>query len=291
VRDARDARSCLDVLRAEVDVLASCCRSRLHLGKGVVMLGRFLARFFTSSSRRPTTSGSGAVPAPVFECPICHFVGLFADVRPHTGLRKHAKCPGCGALERHRLQYLVMSEVLKNLNSVGRRLLHFAPEPFFRDFFSKRFDQYDTADLLRQGVDYNVDLQALPMDDATYDCVFASHVLEHVPDDRKAISEIRRILRPGGMAVLPVPLLAEHTVEYPEPNPMETYHVRAPGFDYYERYEQFFSRIERYSSDSLPEKFQLYVYEDRTHWPTKECPLRPSMPGERHIDIVPVCYV
>lgn len=255
------------------------------------MLGRFLARFFTSSGHRPTASGPVAVLSPVFECPICHFTGPFADVRPHTGLRKHAKCPGCGALERHRLQFLVMTEVLKNSNSVGRRLLHFAPEPFFSDFFSKCFDRYETADLLRQGVDYNVDLQALPIDDATYDCVFASHVLEHVPDDRKAISEIRRILKPGGMAVLPVPLLAEHTVEYPEPNPMETYHVRAPGFDYYERYEQFFSRIDKYSSDSMPERYQLYIYEDRTRWPTKECPLRPSMLGERHIDIVPVCYV
>lgn len=170
-------------------------------------------------------------------------------------------------------------------------MLHFAPEPFFREFFSKRFGQYESADLSLKGVDHNVDIQQLPFDDETYDFVFASHVLEHIPDDEKAISEIRRILKPNGMAILPVPVIAEKTIEYPEPNPNESYHVRAPGIDYFERYERHFSRVERFSSDSLPGKYQLFIYENRSQWPTKECPLRPSTQGEKHIDIVPVCYV
>ncbi len=120
--------------------------------------------------------------------------------------------------------------------------------------------------------------------------VFASHVLEHVPDDRKAIGEIRRVLKPNGIAVLPVPLVANTTVEYPEPNPHERYHMRAPGYDYLDRYLACFSRVDKYASDTLPEKYQLFLYEDRTTFPTAECPLRPAMAGDRHVDIVPVCY-
>lgn len=134
-------------------------------------------------------------------------------------------------------------------------------------------------------------MKNLPFSDSTYDLVFASHVLEHIPNDKKAIQEIRRILKPDGIAILPVPLVAESTIEYPEPNPHETYHVRAPGVDYFDRYTLYFSRIEKYTSDSLPEKYQLFIYEDRSRWPTVQCPLRPAMEGDRHIDIVPVCYV
>ena len=225
-----------------------------------------------------------------FECPICGYTGPFMDLAPPTGLRKHAKCPSCDALERHRLQFLVIRKILSNMNTTKLRMLHFAPESFFREYFSKRFGQYETADISMKGVDHNVDLQQLPFDDGSYDFVFASHVLEHIPDDEKAISEIRRILRPNGIAILPVPIVAEKTIEYPEPNPNEAFHVRAPGFDYFEKYEHYFSKVEQFNSHSFPEKYQLFVFEDRAQWPTKECPLRPSMQGEKHIEIVPVCY-
>ncbi len=226
-----------------------------------------------------------------FKCPVCDYSGPFMDVNPPTGLRKHAKCPKCSALERHRIQYLVMSNLLNSINTSSLKMLHFAPEHFFRNFFSKKFGQYETADLSMNVVDHNVDLQELPFEDQTYDFVFASDVLEHIPNDKKAISEIRRVLKPNGIAILPVPLVAEETIEYPEPIPTEAYHIRAPGSDYYDRYSLFFSKIEQFSSDSLPRIYQLYSYENRSQWPTRECPLRPSMQGEKHIHIVPICYV
>jgi SAM-dependent methyltransferase len=226
-----------------------------------------------------------------FDCPICGYNGPFRDVHPPTGLRKHAKCPNCGALERHRIQYVVIRELLKTRDVSSLRIIHFAPEPFFRGFFSAQFGNYESADLFMKDVDHQVDLQDLPFADETYDFVFASHVLEHIPDDEKAISEIRRILKPNGIAVLPVPLVVEKTVEYPEPNPYEAYHVRAPGLDYFDRYRRHFSKIELLSSDLLPDNYQLAIYEDRSKRPTKECPLLPAMRGERHIDIVPICYV
>ena len=226
-----------------------------------------------------------------FTCPICNYQGPFMDFNLPTGLIEHSSCPSCRSEPRHRLQFLVMNNILKGVETSRPKMLHFAPEPFFREIFSKQFAQYETADFGMPGVDHQVDLQELPFEDRTYDFVFASHVLEHIPDDEKAISEIRRILKPNGIAILPVPLLAKNTIEYPEPNPNEGYHVRAPGFDYYDKYNKYFSKVDKISSDSFPSKYQLFIYEDRSQWPTKECPLRPPAKGERHIDIVPICYV
>lgn len=141
------------------------------------------------------------------------------------------------------------------------------------------------------GVDHRVDIEDLPFTDCTYDLVYASHVLEHIKNDMAAIREIRRVLKPAGFAVLPVPLVSDKTVEYPEPNQHESFHVRAPGLDYFDRFSSVFSRVETYSSDMFSDQFQLFVYEDRTKWPSVECPLRPAMSGERHTDAVPVCFV
>lgn len=226
-----------------------------------------------------------------FECPVCGYIGPFMDDAPPTGLRTHAKCPNCNALERHRLQFLAVEKLLRDIDTTDMKILHFAPEPFFREYFSQRFGQYESADLSMNDVDHHVDIQQLPFDSSSYDFIFASHVLEHIPDDAKAISEIRRVLKPNGIAILPVPIVAERTIEYPEPNPHEDYHVRAPGIDYFEKYERHFSRVERVRSDSFPDRYQLFIFEDRSQWPTKEFPLRPATPGDKHIDVVPICYV
>ena len=170
-------------------------------------------------------------------------------------------------------------------------MLHVAPEKFFRPMFSRRFCRYETADLFAKGVDHKVDIRNLPFEDATYDFVFASHVLEHIREDEKAIKEIRRVLRPNGIAVLPVPIVCEKTIEYPEANAYEAGHVRAPGVDYFDKYREYFARVEVWSSDSVPNKYQPFIYEDRARWPTAECPLRPPMEGRRHADFVPLCYV
>jgi hypothetical protein len=92
------------------------------------------------------------------------------------------------------------------------------------------------------------------------------------------------------VAILPVPVVCEKTIEYPKPNPRESNHVRAPGLDYFDRYEPFFSKVERNTSAMLPGRYQLFVYEDRSGWPTPECPLRTPSPGKKHLDVVPVCY-
>lgn len=228
--------------------------------------------------------------APRFRCPVCGYHGPFLAMQRPSGRREHAQCPDCKSLERHRLQFLVLEQLLHGMPCESMRILHFAPEPFLATYLRRRFGRYETADLQMKGVDHNVDITALPFEPASYDFVFASHVLEHVRDDRKALAEIRRILAPGGIAVLPVPLVGATTVEYPEPNPAEDYHVRAPGYDYYARYLPFFSRVDEYPSAAFPPEYQLYIYGDRSQFPTAECPWRLPMAGDRHADSVPVCY-
>src|SRR5688500_636022 len=97
-----------------------------------------------------------------FECPLCGYKGPFMDLRGFAGARTHAKCPQCSALERHRLQYLVIRNVLKTMNVSEMRMLHVAPEAFLQRIFSHQFGKYETADLSMKGVDYRVDLQSLP---------------------------------------------------------------------------------------------------------------------------------
>jgi len=225
-----------------------------------------------------------------FTCPICLYEGPFVDFHSFAGVRNNAVCPRCGAFERHRLQHLVVRDIVKDVNLVELKMLHFAPEQCLMRTFSEQFANYQTADLFMEDVDHRVDIRNLPFADGTYDLVFASHVLEHLREDRKAVQEIRRVLKPNGVAILPVPIVCTNTIEYPEANPHEAGHVRAPGLDYFERYKEYFRSVRIHTSELYPEKHQLFIYEDRSLWPTKECPLRPPMPGKMHSDFVPVCY-
>jgi len=102
---------------------------------------------------------------------------------------------------------------------------------------------------------------------------------------------IRRVLRRRGFAVLPVPVVNVTTVEYAEPNPNEWGHVRAPGLDDFDRYERHFRRVRRYVSAEFDARFQPFLYEDRTLWPTPRYPLRQRSVGTRHNEVVPVAYV
>jgi SAM-dependent methyltransferase len=171
-----------------------------------------------------------------------------------------------------------MDELLKDLPTGQMRMLHFAPERFFSARFRRCFGGYETADVERSDVDHHVDLQSLTLPDASYDVVYASHVLEHVPDDRAALREIRRILKSGGFAVLPVPIVAERTIEYSEPNPLESMHVRAPGPDYFDRYREFFGRVEIIDSGRFDARYQPFTVELRRDGLTR-------LP-----DYVPICH-
>lgn len=225
-----------------------------------------------------------------FNCPICHYDGPFLDANDPTGLRKHAMCPNCSSLERHRVFWLALESLPERKNFRRMSLLHFAPEPELEGLLRRRFGKYETADLYAPGVDHRVDLRDLPFADGSYDMVIASHVLEHIKEDSLALQNIRRVLKPGGLAILQVPVVGKTTVEYPKPNPQEWDHVRAPGEDYFDRYATVFSKVKKLRSSQFDSRCQPYIFEDRSHWPPAYS-LRQTTPGERHEDIVPICYV
>ena len=230
-----------------------------------------LQRFLWANRRKPR-----------YECPVCGYCGPFRDWDPPTGRRDDARCPFCGSWERHRLQLLVMRELSREHDLASMSMIHFCPASCLRRPFSEMFGRYTTANLEGEHVDHRADLRDLPFEDAAYDIAFASHVLEHVEEDRVALREIRRIVRSGGFAVLPVPVIAPETVEYAGPNKAESDHVRVAGPDYFDRYREVFSRVRVFRSDEFPEKYQLYVHEDRS---------ARSIAGTRHMDFVPVCHV
>jgi ubiquinone/menaquinone biosynthesis C-methylase UbiE len=114
--------------------------------------------------------------------------------------------------------------------------------------------------------------------------IFASHVLEYPTDDLKAIQEFRRILKPKGIAVLPIPLVHEKTVDRTSRHPI-TRMMHEPGLDYIARFEMFFDRVEIYRSDMYPKEHQLLSF-SKTKTPSY--PL--SVGGGWYADLVPVCY-
>lgn len=226
---------------------------------------------------------------PRLTCPLCNYRGTFKNVNPSTGYRKYSRCPKCGSAERHRLQKLVLEKIFEEFNLPKNKVLHFAPESFFVSYFQNKFQEYISSDLEREDVMVKADMTALPFSDDEFDFIFASHVLEHIKDDFKALKEIKRVLKPKGIAVLPVPVVSEQTLEYPEPNPHETYHVRAPGQDYFDRYQTVFSEVKLYKSSQFPAKYQTFLYEDRSHYPNKNSPYRTPSYEDKYEDIVPVC--
>jgi hypothetical protein len=225
-----------------------------------------------------------------FACPICRYEGPFCDDAPSTGRTYHTHCPQCGSNVRMRLQWLAIESLRARFDLHRMTIHHFSPEKAMARRFRQIFGKYLSAGITLGPVDCPADLTALPFADASCDFIFASHVLEHIEDDEKALAEIARVLKPGGIAVLPVPIGQELTVEYPEPNARENGHVRAPGLDYFERYGKAFTRVEVLESKDFDERFQLWDYEDRTRFPSKDCPLKRPMAGQRHSDYVPICF-
>lgn len=122
-------------------------------------------------------------------------------------------------------------------------MLHIAPEqPFLGRFRKMKHLDLTTADLFSPLADVKCDIQDMPFDDNTFDVIFCNHVLEHVADDKKAMSELHRVMKPGGFGIFQVPIdyKRETTLEDPnitsEEDRVKHYwqkdHVRLFGLDY-----------------------------------------------------------
>lgn len=146
-------------------------------------------------------------------CPVC--ARASRRFRPAGVVpRADAKCPHCGALERHRLAWLHLSQHTDLFDGRAKKVLHIAPEKAFAPRFAERLGAgYLTADLLDPRAMVKMDITAISYPDDTFDVILCSHVLEHVPDDRRALRELHRVLKPDGWAIINVPLTAEPTYE------------------------------------------------------------------------------
>ena len=161
--------------------------------------------------------------------------------------RNNVLSPSTLSLERHRLLWLYLkSETDFFTNTENKKVLHFAPEQcFYKRFRNQKNIQYTTTDLLSPLADVKADICNLPFEDNSYDVIFCNHVLEHIPDDTKAMQELLRILKPNGMAILQIPqdLSRETTFEDNTITDKATRakifgqydHVRVYGKDYFDK--------------------------------------------------------
>lgn len=140
------------------------------------------------------------------KCPICEnknnkflAAGLYQK-------RPNEKCPFCGSLTRHRHMWTFLQTILKEGKTL--KIIHFAPEKSLERRL-KKFDEleYYTSEYeINQKSDYHFNIEAIDLPNDFCDLIICSHVLEHITDDKKAIKELFRILKPGGSALIQVPI-------------------------------------------------------------------------------------
>lgn len=119
--------------------------------------------------------------------------------------RNNVLSPSTLSLERHRLLWLYLQNET-DFFTKEMKVLHFAPEQAFYKRFKKQKNlDYTTTDLESPLADVKADICHLPFQDNTYDVILCNHVLEHIPDDKKAMEELYRVLKPGGMGIFQIP--------------------------------------------------------------------------------------
>jgi SAM-dependent methyltransferase len=201
-------------------------------------------------------------------------------------------CPSCEASDRDRLYAIYLRDFLKNL---GRgEIVDFGPSAPLSAFIRRlikapgRNINYRTADLLTDNADDKVDITDLrSYENDRFDFFICSHVLEHVPDDRKALRELYRILKPGGKAILMAPIIlcidqidedpgitdeAERWRRFGQGDHIRLYsksgfvgRVREAGFRVHELGKEHFGE-ELFKRAGISPQSVLYVVEKATHF-------------------------
>lgn len=206
------------------------------------------------------------------ECPICHYRSPEFATYPIKN-RKNAQCHDCGSFERHRLIWLYLNSNTKLFHGDAINILHFAPEKMFRNIFtSKPYITYHCCDLNPEDFDFYVskqDMVNLTYANNSFDVILCSDVLEHIQDDKKAMSELYRVMKPGGWGIFQVPVrdqektYEDHTITDPserEKHFGQNDHVRWYGNDYPDRLRNagFVVKEEDYKSSLSREEILKY---------------------------------
>ncbi len=187
-------------------------------------------------------------------CPVCE--GNFKYFFPYGTVKRrdNVLCPKCLSLERHRLLWLFLKSKTDFFTKKAE-LLHIAPEQCFYKIFKKQKNlKYLTADLVSPLAEVKMDIHEMPFEDNRFDYVLCNHVLEHVNDSHKAMTEIYRVLKPGGWAVMQVPLDTTRYETYEdwsitsekdrEIHFWQKDHVRLFGLDYPDRLKKAGFKVE-----------------------------------------------
>jgi len=150
------------------------------------------------------------------ECPVCG--KWFRRFLPYGRIpRVNVLCPECLSLERHRLIWLYLQQKTNFFQS-QLKVLHIAPEHCFLPRFTKMQNlEYITADLESPLAQVKMDIHSIPFAENSFDVVFCNHVMEHVEDDIRAMSEIYRVLKPSGWAIIQSPQNKELKNTYEDP--------------------------------------------------------------------------
>jgi SAM-dependent methyltransferase len=198
-------------------------------------------------------------------CPICRRHASAFQARGVV-TRTEARCPYCGSLERHRLVWLFFERCTDLWTAPRKKMLHIAPEQCFSDALRKaRYVDWLSADLGSPRAMIRMDITDIQYDDGFFDVIYCSHVLEHVADDRAAMREFARVLKPSGWAVLLVPITVERTYEDPsivDPKERELAfgqwdHVRRYGGDFAERLEESGFLVTPFSSSQIASSAEI----------------------------------
>ena len=178
------------------------------------------------------------------ECPVCEkSFSKFLSYGSNVAHRENVLCPYDLTLERHRLMWLYLTRKTDFFSAESLKVLHIAPEQCFLPHFKKQNNlDYTTADLVSPIADIHFDLHDIPLEDNQYDVVFCNHVMEHVDDPIRCMSELNRVMKPGGWAIMQVPQDMSRTETYEDksitsPDEREKHfwqkdHVRLFGKDY-----------------------------------------------------------
>jgi predicted SAM-dependent methyltransferase len=184
--------------------------------------------------------------------------------------RNNVLSPSTLSLERHRLLWLYLQNET-DFFTAPKKVLHFAPEQEFYKRFKKQSNlDYTTTDLYSPLADVKADICNLPFKDNTYNIILCNHVLEHIPDDTKAMQELYRVLKPGGMGIFQIPQEITRATTFTDDSitdPKERAkifgqydHVRIYGLDYFDKLRSIGFQVEevKYTETISPELVEKY---------------------------------
>ncbi|RKS43434.1 methyltransferase family protein [Gillisia mitskevichiae] len=184
--------------------------------------------------------------------------------------RENVLSPSTLSLERHRLLWLYLKNET-GLFTEKIKLLHFAPEQAFYKRFQKMENlKYTTTDLNSPLADVKADICNLPFKDNSFNFILCNHVLEHIPDDTKAMKELYRVLSPGGIAILQIPQELNRATTF-EDNSITSKkerarifgqydHVRVYGRDYFDKLRSIGFKVKEvdYTNMLTPSEIDSY---------------------------------